>query len=139
VRTLRVRILGLACACICLGACGRDEQAPTGQVLYLRHCASCHGESGHGDGPVAASLQDKPSDLTTIAARAGGRFDHSEVMRSIDGRRVVAAHGTREMPVWGAVFTEELSGQPYASYTVLLHGRSVTDYLQSVQQSIQRD
>jgi mono/diheme cytochrome c family protein len=128
-------VIGLALACAGAAACGpRDEAAPTGQVLYLQHCASCHGESGRGDGPVAASLQDKPTDLTTIAARAGGTFDHAQVMHAIDGRRVVAAHGPREMPVWGAVFSEELAGEPHASYTVLLHARSLTDYLESIQE-----
>lgn len=35
-----------------------------GASLYLRHCASCHGARGHGDGPVAASLSPSPPDLT---------------------------------------------------------------------------
>lgn len=35
-----------------------------GALLYRRHCASCHGTRGHGDGPVAASLAAPPPDLT---------------------------------------------------------------------------
>jgi mono/diheme cytochrome c family protein len=127
--------LGLAFIVQLSLGCGPQEApAPTGEILYLRHCASCHGESGKGDGPVAASLRTRPADLTTIAERAGGSFDDSRVMRSIDGRRAVAEHGTREMPVWGAVFTEDLEGQRNAAYTVLLHGRSLTDYIRSLQQ-----
>jgi mono/diheme cytochrome c family protein len=115
--------------------CGvREAPAPTGQVLYLRHCASCHGVSGRGDGPVAASLQKRPIDLTTIAKREGGRFDEARVMRGIDGQRLVPAHGPREMPVWGAVFSEELEGQRHAAYVVLLHARSLTDYVRSIQE-----
>ena len=34
-----------------------------GASLYRRHCASCHGPLGHGDGPVAASLTLRPPDL----------------------------------------------------------------------------
>ena len=113
---------------------GCDAPAPTGQVLYLRHCASCHGESGRGDGPVAASLQKQPTDLTTIAKREGGRFDEARVMQFIDGQQLVLAHGPREMPVWGAVFTEELEGQRNAAYVVLLHARSLTDYVRSIQE-----
>lgn len=90
--------------------------------------------SGKGDGSVAASLQVRPTDLTTIARRSGGHFDAARVMRVIDGERVVAEHGTREMPVWGAVFSEELEGQRHAAYTVLLHGRALTDYIHSIQQ-----
>ena len=107
---------------------------PTGQALYLRHCAACHGISGKGDGPVAPTLREPPADLTTIARRAGGRFDESRVMSVIDGRRTVAEHGTREMPVWGAVFTEDLQGERYASYLVLLQGRSLTDYVRAIQE-----
>ena len=55
-------------------------------------------------------------------------------MAIIDGRRSVAAHGSREMPVWGAVFEEERKGQPYPGYTGLLQSRLLTDYLRSIQQ-----
>lgn len=122
-------------ALLCLSlACGaREAPAPTGQLLYLRHCASCHGESGQGDGPVAASLRRPPTDLTRIAERAGGRFDEARVMQVIDGRQIVSGHGPREMPVWGAVFAEELGDQRHAAYTALLHGRALTDYVRSLQ------
>jgi mono/diheme cytochrome c family protein len=124
----------LALQAVLLTACGASEPpAPTGEILYLRHCAACHGESGRGNGPVAATLRTPPTDLTTIAARAGGRFDGSWVMRIIDGRQVVAEHGTREMPVWGAVFSEELENEPHTAYTVLLHGRALTDYVRTLQ------
>jgi len=108
----------------------------TGSGLFLRHCASCHGVSGKGDGPLAATLKVAPSDLTTLALRNGGRFDEAAVMAVIDGRRDVAAHGPRDMPVWGAVFSEqvEASGKGWPEYTALLHARSLVDYLASIQE-----
>jgi mono/diheme cytochrome c family protein len=126
---------GLAALVLVLAAgCGaREAPQPSGEVLYLRHCAACHGESGRGDGPVAASLQTPPADLTTIARRAGGRFDEARVMGSIDGRHQVAAHGPREMPVWGAVFTGELDDRRHEAWVVLRKARSLTDYLRSIQ------
>ena len=69
-----------------------------------------------------------------IAKRHGGRFDESYVMQIIDGRRAVAEHGTREMPVWGAVFEGEHRSEGYPGYTSLLHSRALTDYLGSIQQ-----
>ncbi len=115
-------------------ACRAQEAPPpTGQVLYLRHCASCHGVEGTGAGPLAQSLRTPPTDLTRIAAQAGGRFDEARVMAVIDGRYEVAAHGPREMPVWGAVFEAELGGEPYGSYVGLLHSRALSDYLRSLQ------
>jgi len=129
---LRVALVALLLA---LPIACRDPQQPTvGRDLYLQHCASCHGESGDGSGPLAASLLRPPSDLRRIAARNGGRFDESEVMAYIDGRKTVASHGPREMPVWGAVFLEKNRPEHYPAYTSLLHSRALTDYLRSIQE-----
>jgi len=108
----------------------------TGSGLYLRHCAACHGTSGKGDGPLASTLKIPPSDLTTLAKRQGGKYDEAAVMAVIDGRRDVAAHGPRDMPVWGAIFAErvEASGQGWPEYTALLHGRALVDYVGSLQE-----
>jgi copper resistance protein D len=35
-----------------------------GLRLYGEHCAVCHGTEGYGDGPAAAGLRPRPSDLT---------------------------------------------------------------------------
>ena len=34
-----------------------------GKAVYERHCQSCHGPSGRGDGPVAASLKVSPTNF----------------------------------------------------------------------------
>lgn len=125
--------LALAISLIAAGCSSRYVEEPAGREVYLRHCASCHGEAGRGDGPVASSLQRAPADLTAIAQRGGGSFDEVRVMQVIDGRSLVAEHGTRDMPVWGIVFEDELEGEPYAGYTSLLRSRNLTDYLRSIQ------
>jgi len=109
------------------------DESPAGVVLYTRHCASCHGVSARGDGPVGGALRTPPPDLTTLARRAG-RFDEPDLVAVIDGRRVVQAHGPREMPVWGAVFDQELAGQPHAGRTTLLRAQVLADYLRTLQQ-----
>lgn len=121
--------LGSACS-------ERADVPPTGQLSYLRHCASCHGDNGRGDGPVARELSSPPSDLTGLARRNGGRFDERAVMAFIDGERHVAAHGPREMPVWGAVFEREHAARrdPWPSWVALLEIRSLVDYLRSIQE-----
>jgi len=35
-----------------------------GRELYVRHCATCHGDGGRGDGASAAAFATKPADLT---------------------------------------------------------------------------
>ena len=117
-----------------MGGCNESPPPPTGAAMYQRYCASCHGVSGKGDGPVAASLRRPPADLTTLAERAGGRFDEPRVLSVIDGRRQVAEHGPREMPVWGEVFDEALRSQLYTRYTGLLQSRLLVDYLRSLQE-----
>lgn len=51
----------------------RDAEAPAwpgpadlgrGRVVYADRCASCHGSAGDGDGPAAAALRPRPSNLT---------------------------------------------------------------------------
>jgi mono/diheme cytochrome c family protein len=118
-----------------LGAACVDEESRevAGADLYLRYCASCHGPGGRGDGPVAASLKRRPADLTGLALRAGGHFDEAALMSAIDGRRLVAEHGSREMPIWGAVFQAEHKGEPFQAYVGLLHTRALVDYLRSIQ------
>jgi mono/diheme cytochrome c family protein len=76
----------------------------TGVALYQEFCATCHGVSGHGDGPVALSLKRRVPDLTLIAKRNGGEFPAEAVHRMIDGRSMPRSHGTSDMPVWGWEF-----------------------------------
>ena len=46
----------------------------TGEDSFMFYCASCHGPSGKGDGPVARSLKTRPADLTVLTKRNGGTF-----------------------------------------------------------------
>jgi len=73
-----------------------------GKREYDSNCASCHGEKGKGDGPVKPFLTKSPPDLTTLSKSNNGVFPFQRVIEVIDGRKTVAAHGSRDMPVWGA-------------------------------------
>ena len=76
-----------------------------GLVEYLNSCASCHGVSGKGDGPVAKSIKKAPADLTKLSQGNNGVFPVSRISDVIDGRVEVEIHGTRDMPVWGKIYT----------------------------------
>lgn len=116
-----------------LAACQRQVAEPTGQALYIRYCASCHGADGRGQGPVAAALKQPPPDLTTLAQRAGGRVDERQLMTVIDGERLVAAHGPRDMPVWGAIFDKELEDEPFGFRVRLLRAQILAEYVATLQ------
>jgi mono/diheme cytochrome c family protein len=77
----------------------------TGRESFELYCAPCHGPGGRGDGPVAAALRTPPADLTTLARRHEGRYPRDVVRAFVTGSgRALPAHGTSEMPVWGALF-----------------------------------
>lgn len=46
-----------------------------GAAVYAENCASCHGVTGHGDGPAGASLSPRPADLAWISAMPMSRWD----------------------------------------------------------------
>ena len=67
----------------CAGTPERKPEQLSGMELYQQLCASCHGVSGHGDGPVASLIKIGVPDLTRIAARDGGEFPTEDVRRTI--------------------------------------------------------
>jgi mono/diheme cytochrome c family protein len=77
-----------------------------GRSLYAIHCASCHGASLEGNGPLAKDLDTSPADLTRISQRNGGEFPLSRLYRTVEGADDVAEHKDRDMPRWGLVFQE---------------------------------
>lgn len=85
-------------------AAASEQRLASGGRLYQVHCASCHGEAGRGDGPVARDLKVAPPDLTRLAAHSKGMFPREHVYEAIDGRLAVRGHGTSRMPVWGLTF-----------------------------------
>jgi mono/diheme cytochrome c family protein len=45
------------------------EDLESGQALFVRHCASCHGEQGAGDGVAAAGLDPPPANVAFAVRR----------------------------------------------------------------------
>jgi mono/diheme cytochrome c family protein len=105
----------------------------SGEETFQRFCASCHGESGQGDGPVAAGLKISVPDLTMLAERYGNDFPDSALRKIIDGREIVIVHGTRYMPVWGYEFWLEEGADEAAQRNVETIVENLIDYLESIQ------
>ena len=86
---------------------GHTQGVDIGKREYIDSCASCHGEDAKGHGPVAGFLKQKVPDLTVLAKNSAGVFPFARVYDVIDGRQAVAAHGPRDMQVWGQEYREE--------------------------------
>jgi mono/diheme cytochrome c family protein len=81
-------------------------QATKGKVHFMKYCSPCHGSEGKG--VQVDSLTKQPADLTLITSSyRTGKFPILEVAQMIDGRNMAKSHGTRQMPVWGEVFSEQ--------------------------------
>jgi mono/diheme cytochrome c family protein len=84
-----------------VNAAAAAQDTDAGKLLFRSSCASCHGIDGKGQGPLRDQLKVAPSDLTVLSRKNGGVFPVGAMYEIIDGRTAIAAHGTREMPVWG--------------------------------------
>jgi mono/diheme cytochrome c family protein len=116
-------------------ASGASRQVTRGRALYLTYCASCHGVTAEGDGPIARSLTTPPANLRRLGERLGNPLPEDQVARYIDGRADVKAHGPRDMPVWGTRFyygsgRDERRAQQWIAQLVA--------YLQSIQSPIRQ-
>jgi mono/diheme cytochrome c family protein len=61
------------------------EVLATGKELWIKHCQSCHGKSGKGDGPKAAQLKTLPDDMTK--ANVQQQSDGALFFKSSEGRK----------------------------------------------------
>ena len=104
----------------------------SGQENYVAYCMDCHGPEGKGDGPVAELLAIPPPDLTLLSQKHNGAFPAKAVYDQIDGRGDVRSHGTREMPVWGNIWSEE-NGTPRPAEEAEQMINEVVEYLRSIQ------
>ena len=108
-----------------------NNHAALGGYLFKTYCATCHGTSARGDGPLADSMRRKPANLTEIAKRNKGTFPKDMVFNVIDGRVKVPGHGGPDMPVWGDAFMRTAESVDEASVKHRI--QALVDYLETVQ------
>jgi mono/diheme cytochrome c family protein len=134
----RAIVFGILVALVSAGpACAEEEKesllVESGRKSFQRHCSACHGMEADGNGILKPVLRVEPPDLTRIAARRGGEFPAAEIAAFIDGRSFVAAHGSREMPVWGRIFGEPVAEDGDAEEVVRGQLWILVEYLKSIQ------
>ncbi|HEX2920662.1 MAG TPA: cytochrome c [Bacteroidales bacterium] len=120
-KTLRLFLVSLAVAAFSAAATGQDQAKPkpwpvpdefknmknpvakndvstkTGAVLYNKHCASCHGKTGLGNGVKARALKTFPGD-----------FSGEEYQKQTDGEQFYKTKfGRGEMPKYEGKIPDE--------------------------------
>lgn len=110
-----------------------NKSAP-GYELFRQYCASCHGVFGDGNGPVAQFLDPKPANLTELYKKFGSPLPTARLISVIDGRDMIRAHGTSDMPIWGRHLYESIPPNP--GKEALKRGtlQVIIQYLQTIQQ-----
>lgn len=131
-----------------LAAAAQAEDVDIGKSEFQSSCASCHGADGKGGGPVGGQLKVAPPDLTLLSKKNNGVFPTNAIYETIYGSKAIAAHGSREMPIWGQRFNPIVSlphdvdpyywklAGPQQSPEVVVRTRilAVIDYLNRIQQ-----
>lgn len=120
--------LGMAYWVSDVGAQKVSKSNERGQKLFAQYCASCHGVDGKGNGPAASALKNGVPDLTKIP-KVDGKFPGLRVMHAISGEKDIPAHGSKDMPVWGAIFREKKGNA-----TAQLEIYALQEFIESIQQ-----
>ena len=95
--SLVVSMLSVALLLSLLGTAQAADLAK-GKSIFTGYCASCHGQTGKGDGPAAAALNPKPKDLSDPKV-AGGLTD--KYLADIISKGGAAVGKSALMPPWG--------------------------------------
>ena len=79
---------------------------------------------------MAQVLKVRVADLTELAKKNGGRFPFKRVEKRIDGTESAGmAHGTKEMPIWGPIFSQVTTDEDFGK--VRIH--NLTKYIETLQ------
>jgi len=119
-------------------ASGQTTRVDPGKREFDANCAVCHGSTGKGNGPYQDMLKRSPPDLTTLSRRNGGILPANRLYEAIEGANV-PAHGSRDMPIWGAAFRIQ-AGEYYADmpYDTAVYVRSrilaLVEYINRLQE-----
>jgi len=113
----------------------KHVSSASGREMYVAYCAACHGKEGRGDGPAVKALKATPTDLTALTKNHKGTFPEMHVYNTIIGDAdMPAAHGEKDMPVWGNMFLSLCGANPPVA-EVHQRVRNITKYVESLQKN----
>ena len=140
-RFITKTMVSVAALMLLVSGTALSAEKSIGQAEYEQNCASCHGVKGKGDGPFTEFLKQGIPSLTNLSKNNGGVFPVDRITQYIDGRTWTKAHGSREMPVWGAGYTAEsvrahgpFFGEWYAENVVRARILALVEYISQLQE-----
>jgi hypothetical protein len=83
---------------------------------------------------MAHALTTSPPDLRYLGERYGMPLPTGTIARFIDGRQYVAAHGPRDMPVWGRRFYDVWKAKQSSEGDLQVQIRDIMHYLNTIQE-----
>lgn len=108
----------------------KSTSAASGQEMFTSYCAVCHGADAKGNGPAQSALKVPATDLTTLAQKNGGKYPGLHVSSVLRGEAELAAHGSKDMPVWGPLFRNLSQGH---DSEVQQRIANINEYIESLQ------
>ena len=118
----KIAAVGVLITCFAGVANASDDNLELGQREYINSCAVCHGRDGKAQSRTVDPLKVAPSDLTQLSKKNAGVFPTARIYETLDGRLSVTAHGSREMPIWGQIYTLQAaakSDNPYVTESLV--------------------
>ena len=88
----------------------KNTSPVSGKEMFQSYCAVCHGTDAKGGGPAVSALKVPPADLTGLAKKHGGNYPASHVAAVLRGEADLASHGSKDMPIWGPLFSSISQG-----------------------------
>ena len=83
---------------------GGAEVIAAGKTLYIKHCKSCHGTKGKGDGPKASQLDTECGDFSKAAFQS--QTDGALFYKTYEGRKDMPSY-KKKIPdaedIWAVV------------------------------------
>jgi mono/diheme cytochrome c family protein len=112
----------------------KPTSAASGKQMYNAYCSVCHGADGKGGGPAATALKTQPTNLAQLAKENGGKFPEAHIYSVLQFGMETPAHGTQDMPIWGAALRSLDRGVPSPGMQEHQRLANLTNYLKTLQQ-----
>ncbi len=105
-------VVTAAIAALWVPAAAQAGDAAAGKTVFETNCASCHGTTGKGDGPVGAALDPHPRDFSVAEFKfdtdGDGKTGTDADLKNVITQGAAAFGGSPLMAPWPTLSDEEV-------------------------------